>query len=276
MRFAYLLIRLLRRPIPASIFFRLMAASGWKNSAEERPEEYFQTLQNRLDEAGADLAGKHVLEFGSGRYARLSIRILHAGARRVSMADFYAVPLDHPRHRQLLGKDCAELGLGVDDLLQRINLITGDFLASSPSSAAPGADLVISRSTLEHVHDPLAVFEKCFEWLEPGGWMSHSIDLRDHLFKGLEMLTYSERVWTRWLDPSGGFHLNRWRLPDFLQAIREAGFIEIHYETLQESKEELKKVRHRLDERFLSGDVDSLSTMVVHVFARKPTRTGLG
>jgi transposase len=43
-------------------------------------------------------------------------------------------------------------------------------------------DFTTSTSVLEHVMDPEGVYRKLAEVTRPGGWMFHSIDLRDHRF----------------------------------------------------------------------------------------------
>ena len=99
------------------------------------------------------------------------------------------------------------------------------------------------------------------------------IDLRDHLFDTpFEMLTCSDRTWDRWLDPKSRFHLNRWRLEDYLRAMRKANFAEIDYQSLQKDEAELMEIWPRLHRRFREMDPDLLSIMVVHLYARKPFR----
>lgn len=274
MNFTYLTKRLLRRYLPSSVFFKVMEYSDCGNTAEDRPDDMFQRLRSRVQEVEFDLAGKHILEFGSGRYARLALWLLEAGADRVTMVDLHATSLNDSRHRDVLEQDCIRLGLDSSDALSRITLIADDFLATSPSSPEALADLIISTATLEHVQDPQLILDKTWQWLRPGGIASHEIDLRDHLFETpFEMLTYSDRIWDRWLDPKGGFHLNRWRLPDYLQAMENAGFVKIQYRTLQQEKEELLKILSRLDRQFRHIDTDSLSITVAHLYGNKPTHS---
>lgn len=272
MKLEYVLKRVVRRQIPAPLFFRMMTYSGSGNLAEDDPEEMFRALHERLQVLAIDLTGKQVLEIGSGRYARLGLRMLHAGASRVTLADLHATPLNNRQHRAMLEEDCDLLGLDLADALSRIHLVTDDYLAVSPPSPELRADLVTSTATMEHVRNPREILAKSWEWLRPGGVSSHAIDLRDHCFETpFEMLTYSDRVWERWLVPKGGFHLNRWRLPDYLQAMRDAGFIDVRYEILEKSEDELGKVRDRLDERFRAIDDDLLSVMKTHVYGQKPS-----
>jgi len=124
---------------------------------------------------------------------------------------------------------------------------------------------------LEHTLDPQDVFAQCWAWLKPGGWTSHEIDLRDHLFEfPFEMLTFSEETWQRWLCPKRGFHQNSWRLPEYLEAIRHAGFVNIGYKVLQRDEATLREILPRLDERFKYLDPDMLSVLVVHLYGERP------
>ncbi len=271
MGLAYILKRLLRRHVPSPVVLELMKYCGRSAAAEDRPDDVFRGLQDRLQELAVDLTDKHVLDLGSGRYARMALRLLNAGASRVTLIDFHAVPLSNSKHRELLERDCRQLGMSAENALNRIDLQTDDFLTTSPPTPEARADLILSTATLEHVQNPLAVFQKSWEWLRPGGFTSHVIDLRDHLFNTpFEMLTFSETTWKQWLAPKGGFHLNRYRLPDYLQAMRAADFVEIEYQSLQQNRAALQKIWPRLRGRFRQIDFDLLSIVVVHLYARKP------
>jgi SAM-dependent methyltransferase len=271
MNIRYVLRGLLRHQIPDKWFFAWMRLSGASNSSETDPDQAFSQLKQCLDSIGVSLRGKHLLDVGSGRYARVALRMLAAGASRVSLVDLYAVSLDEPGHRLMLMRDCAKLGLSPDAALSRLNVITGDIVRVPVPAPDLRADIAVSLATLEHVRDPLLVLAKCWEWLKPGGFTTHKIDLRDHSFDcPFEMLTLSDQVWDRYLNPKGGFQLNRWRVTDYLHAIHEVGFVEVGYEVLEKDETGLRRVLPRLNERFRGISLDSLSVLGVHLHGERP------
>lgn len=270
MNLKYVLKGLIRHHVPDKWFFHLMELSGRTRPAESDPNGVFAMWKERFDSIGLSLEGRHVVEVGSGRYARLALHMLSSGASRVTLIDLYAVPLHKPEHRSMLAQDCTNLGLDAD-ALQRIDVITGDFNSVQVPPFEMKADIVISSATLEHVHDPQRLWARCWEWLKPGGATLHIIDLRDHSSGyPFEMLTFSDKVWERWFNPKGGFHLNRWRITDYLRAMHEVGFENVCYEGLQKDEPGLMKVMPRLHERFHGISRDLLSLLVVHLYGEKP------
>src|SRR6185436_4320495 len=99
MNLKYLCIGVVRRHVPVKLLFAIMKWRGDGNGAESTPRAYLADWRERLAKHGAGLEGKHVLEIGSGRYARLALHLLAAGARRVTLVDLYAVALHDPEHR---------------------------------------------------------------------------------------------------------------------------------------------------------------------------------
>jgi SAM-dependent methyltransferase len=268
----YISIGIIRRLMPEQVLFAVMKWRGNGNIAENAPDTYFATWREQLADRGLSLAGKHVLELGSGRYARLALRMLAAGARRVTLVDYYAIPFDDPHHYAMLVTDCTALGLDAGDALARIEIFRDDFLALPLPTPDRTVDLVTSSAVLEHVQDPGAILARSYQWLKPGGLAYHVIDLRDHnlSFKyPFEMLTFSETVWNRWIDLRGGFHLNRWRAPNYLLAMSNAGFVNVQYEALQQDLEGLRMIMPRLNSRFRTIHGDMLAILGLSVFGQK-------
>jgi SAM-dependent methyltransferase len=271
MKFGYVLRGLVRHQIPDQWFFALGKLSGGGTLSESDVDGSFAELQKRLEGIGTDLENKHILDVGSGRYARVALRMLRAGADRVTLVDMYAVELSEHGHELALLRDCIGLGLDPGDALARIRVCRRDFVSLPAATPEEAADIVSSAAALEHACAPYSVLSKCWEWLKPGGVTSHFVDLRDHPSTlPFEMLTFSDRVWKRWLNPRGGFGLNRWRLTDYLNAMRQIGFIDVDYEVLQSDEPELRAITPRLTERFRGIDRDLLSVLLVHLHGKRP------
>lgn len=275
MNVAYVAKRFVRRQIPDDWAFTLLRLRGHDNAAEAAPDRAWQKRKRQLDEVGIDIAGRHIAEMGSGRYARLALQMLRSRAACVTLVDLYATDVNDREHKALLMDDCAQLGLGWDDMATRVRVLTGDMTSLPIPAVEARPDIVISSAVLEHTVDPERALVACWEWLRPGGQTSHVIDLRDHVFESpFEMLAYSARAWQRWLCPKRGFHLNRWRLPEYLDAMDALGFVNIGYQVLERDEAGLREIMPRLDERFKDIRPDMLSVLVVHVYGEKPILGG--
>jgi len=273
MNWEYFLIGLLRPYVPKGILFAITKRRGDGNLEEEVPDDCLNSWAAQFKKRQWTFAGKQVLEIGSGRYARFALQMLAAGARKVTLIDPYALPLKQPVHLAMLVGDCAKLGLNCDDVLSRIDVVSCDITALPTPSLDDRADLAISYSVLEHVRDPEAVLKSCWCWLRPGGVTHHIIDLRDHSLRfryPFEMLTFSDRLWSRWLDLGGGFHLNRWRAPDYVHAAQTAGFVNVGYEGLSKDEKALKEILPRLQPRFRSIPKEILALLFISLYGQKP------
>lgn len=271
MNFKYMLVCAARKPIPERYFFTHLRLCGGANAAENTPDQRFRDWNLRLQEVHLTLTDKVILEVGSGRTARLALRMLAHGARRVILVDPYATLLDEPRHRSRLVQDCEQLGLS-QDVLDQIDVLRcnlGDIPRPSPRDRV---DVVVSSSVLEHVRDPQALFSRCWEWLKPGGKTHHMVDLRDHNLAfqyPLEMLTYSHAMWKNWIDLPGGFHLNRWRAGEYRAAMERAGFTNIRIIPTQCDRKELERVWPRVQPEFRVHGKEELAILGVDLFGEK-------
>jgi SAM-dependent methyltransferase len=214
--FEYVLLRLVRR--------FLFTAPRLERLGRFVP--YYRVNQGRLDAGpivracrdalaamGAGLAGRHVLEVGSGATNSLGLALLAAGASAVTCLEPF-IPLD-VRQDERLRAELAARHPGLP--LSRLRRCTDP--AAVPDASV---DLVVSNSVLEHVTDPDALFADLSRVLTPDGLMVHMVDYRDHFFKyPYQFLKFSRPVWHRFLDPGD---LPRWRLDDHLAALSRAGF----------------------------------------------------
>lgn len=215
-----------------------------KSVNETRPETIVAAYRESLARAGLVMNGKRVLEVGAGRTNGVGYGLAAEGADQVWTLEPFA-PYDadmdlamlHARH----GEDAGRIA-------QRTHRVR-DFI-EMPSS---GIDLLLSNSVLEHVTEPDAFFAQCRRVLNHDGVMLHRVDYRDHFFKyPYAFLTYSDRTWSRWLDPGD---LPRWRLGDHVSALQRAGFsVEVIERTML--PDEFERVRNRLATRFAAAGPD--------------------
>jgi hypothetical protein len=86
-------------------------------------------------------------------------------------------------------------------------------------------DLVVSQSVLEHVVDLPATYKALYQWVKPGGWMSHQIDFASHRLSNRwnGHRTCSDRLWEITLGKRP-FMINRQPASVHLRLIQEAGF----------------------------------------------------
>jgi hypothetical protein len=86
-------------------------------------------------------------------------------------------------------------------------------------------DLIISHSTLEHVVELPGTYQALYQWLKPGGWMSHQIDFKSHgmtkRWNGFRAC--SEPVWKLALGRRP-YMINREPGSAHLRLMQEAGF----------------------------------------------------
>lgn len=124
-------------------------------------------------------------------------------------------------------------------------------------------DLLLSQAVLEHVENLRSTYESIYQWLRPGGIMSHSIDFRSH---GLAadwngQWTYSGFAW-RLIKGNRPYLLNRQPHSVHLDIIRETGYKLIHDNpTYRKSK--LKRGRLAFDFRGLTeADLKTRTTFL--------------
>ena len=129
-------------------------------------------------------------------------------------------------------------------------------------------DLVVSQSVLEHVDDLETAYGALYQWLRPGGVMSHVIDLRSH---GLTKewnghWSISDPMWTV-MRGKRSFLINREPCSAHLTHIQQCGF-EILYVAQRRGADGIG--RARLSKRWQGLSDDDFSCNTVFIQARKP------
>jgi hypothetical protein len=154
----------------------------------------------------------------------------------------------------------------VKPLPQFITLLHGDICEASIQSQISPVDCVLSISVYEHLDDPDRITGALASLTKPDGLHLHFVDLQDHFFKyPFEMLTFSERVWKSFLNPTS--NLNRLRLPDY-QKIFNAWFKKVEILVLARNEKEFQSARVRILPEFLTGDETVDSVILIQVVAQ--------
>lgn len=202
-----------------------------------------------LARLGCALAGRRVLEIGSGASNGVGYAMAALGAARVVCQEPYApfdVGLDA---RHLSGFVARHPGVRfsvVDRVTTLDDLPDGSF------------DVVVSNSVLEHVADPPALFAALARVLAPDGVMLHRVDYRDHFFKyPFHFLLFSRFAWKWFLNPGD---LPRWRCDDHWNQLARAGF-DTTVLSLERDPEAFARVAGRLHPEYRRRDPDMLSVI---------------
>ncbi len=211
---------------------------------------YLEVLQSRR----MSLKGRRVLVFGYGGRFDIGVGLLGAGASYVALCERFARP--DARHNLSLQRRYAEY-IGTVRGAPRPNprymqLVEADVRALPCPEPSLRFDFVVSNSVYEHVDDVAGVTKALAGWTKPDGIHIHFVDLRDHYFKyPFEMLTFSERNWRRFLNPTSNH--NRLRVWDY-RRIFEANFSEVNIDTFARDESAFERVRPRLRPEFVSGN----------------------
>jgi SAM-dependent methyltransferase len=277
----YLTLRLIRHFLPEPIT-RFLLRRGWiiRPGMETRdPQGAVTRYRDSLAERGQSLTGKRVLVFGYGGNFAVGAELLKAGARHVTLLDRFAPP-DNRRNRELLTAYPTYFRLEngqVRPVPEFITLIHDDVrnLVSTRNPVSPRNrvsdetfDVIVSTSVFEHLDDVQGLTAALAALTRPDGAHVHFVDLRDHYFKlPFEMLTFSERTWKAWLNPTS--NLNRFRLRDY-RRVFESLFDEVDIQILERDLPAFTKARPRLRPEFLTGDDEHDSVTLIRVVAQKP------
>ncbi len=227
---------------------------------------YLQVLEAR----GQAMPGKRVLVFGYGGRFDVGIGLLEAGAEHVVLCEKYAQP-DDEHNAALLAKYPGYLMAQNGKARprpERITLLEADIRKLQPSAELAPFDLVFSSSVYEHLDDVDGITCSLAGLTKPDGLQVHYVDLRDHFFKyPFEMLTFSERIWRGWLNPTSNH--NRFRLRDYRHVFDEY-FEEVQIDVLERNEAAFEHVQQRIRPEFLTGDLSEDSVTLILVVAARP------
>jgi hypothetical protein len=208
--------------------------------------------------------------FGYGGSFAVGCAFLEAGASHAVLVDRFTPP-DDARNRALLseyGMYLTPEGDAVRPRTAYLTMIDGDIRQIAAEGRLAPVDLVVSSSVYEHLDDVEGITRALAALTAPDGVQLHFVDLRDHFFKyPFEMLTFSDAVWRRYLNPTS--NLNRCRLPEY-RRVFEAHFQDVEIAVLAHDLENFQAAQHRIRPEFLTGDPKVDAATQIRVRAARP------
>jgi SAM-dependent methyltransferase len=151
---------------------------------------------------------------------------------------------------------------------ERITLLQADIRQVAPSADMPRFDFVFTSSVYEHLDDVDGITCSLAALTQPDGLHVHYVDLRDHFFKyPFEMLTFSEKAWRGWLNPTSNH--NRFRLRDYRRVFEEY-FEEVAIDVLERNEAAFERVQQRVRPEFRTGSLQDDSVTLILLSASRP------
>lgn len=289
-------------PYSDAIYYGVQRCAGGLRKGRFDPMEWFQVAGRALERLGAQgfsIAGKNVLEIGTGRALGVPTALWLCGAGRIVTVDLHrylSAALVSTCNRCLLqnADKVREVCAGslddklFQDRLQQLQNFNGDlgsflrlidteYLAPADAThlnlADNSFDLHFSYAVFEHVPGPeiSAILKEAKRLLRSGGLLSHSIDLSDHFaydddsVAKINFLQFSDQQWSRWAGSQYMYH-NRLRASAVFKLFEEAGVqITRRAQTLDERSLEALKRGFPLDPQFVSAAPEELAITNVSV-----------
>ena len=272
MNLPYLLPRVVRHFLPERLTRFLLLRSFIIRPGLETtdPQVAVGRYVDLLNGRRQSFEGKRVLVFGYGGRFDIGIGLLESGAGHVVLFEKFAPP-DDTHNAALLEKYPAHLFLDEGwprPRPERMTLLQADIRDVLVADNFPPFDVVVSSSVYEHLDDVDGITRALASLTKPDGIQIHFIDLRDHFFKyPFEMLSYSEKVWFGWLNPTS--HHNRFRLWDY-RRVFEKYFKNVEIGILERDEIAFAKARPRIRPEFISGNIRDDSVTLIRVLASRP------
>jgi SAM-dependent methyltransferase len=245
-----------------------------------------------LEQALGSVAGRTILEIGSGWEPILPVLFSLHGAAKICLTD----------QTRLLDLDTVHAALEVIEA--NAGVISGrtgitpktfkpssveEFLTSfrlaylapcdcrSLSLSPASVDAVISRSVFEHIPGAIiqSILAESYRVLRPGGVACHFVDNSDHWqhrdnrISRVNFLRYSDAAF-RWTCLNEQNYQNRLRHPEYVAILRACGFDILRAEGIvdQSAVEALRELP--LDTRFNGFSPQDLATVDSYLLAQKP------
>ena len=222
-----------------------------------------------LSARGLSFRDKRVLVFGYGGRFDMGFSLLKEGAAHVILCDKFAPP-DEPHNRQYFGAEQKYFFADKEGLRPRpdwMTLLEDDIRELQIRGEIEPVDFVLSSSVYEHVDDVEGITRALAALTKPDGLDIHFVDLRDHFFKyPFEMLSFSERAWRTWLNPSSNH--NRYRLWNYRKTFEDS-FENVEIEILTHEEEAFRKLLPQIKPEFVSGNMEEDAAATIRIIASR-------
>ncbi len=235
------------------------------------PQAAVEHYMKNLAKYQVDIRGKKILVFGYGGRFDVGCGLLINGAKQIILLERFSRP-DPKLNRLLLNTYPQFVTIKNGYVVpsdEELVLMEGDILQKEVQEKIGKVDVILSSSVYEHLSKVEEITQALTNLLTPQGVIFHTIDLRDHFFKyPFEMLTFPEKTWVKWLNPTS--HHNRYRFRDY-ERIFDSCFEDSRIEILERLPEAFLKAKPHILPGFLTGDdeVDNASIISVFAFRKK-------
>ena len=268
----YLIPRIIRHCMPPALV-RLLLERRWiirPGYETSDPLTAVQRYQLALEQYQASLTGKRVMIFGYGGNYAVACHLLQLGASHVVLVEQAGFPESRANEALLpaFPQYVEAAGKSVRPRPEYMTVLHQDIHAIARQRAVEPVDIVLTSSVYEHLPQVESITAALAQLTAPDGVHVHFIDLRDHYFRyPFEMLTFSETVWRRWLNPTSNH--NRCRYEQYQQVFRDH-FARVAVTPIASDPAAFAIARPRILPQFLSGD-DALDAVTeIQVFAAVP------
>ena len=203
--------------------------------------DYFKMLDVPPREIEAFLHEKEILEYGPGDTPGVALLMLAYGAKSVVCVDEFPLYRLSERSIEVLihllnGLEGPHRRRAEECFNEQCKPVSGfrqerlrySVISSGLSGISGGADLICSRSVLEHVRSLPESFADMRHALRPNGIAIHKVDLRSHGLhqtNPLDFLTWPTILW-KIMYQNKGF-INRWRIDRYREILRETPLVVI-------------------------------------------------
>jgi SAM-dependent methyltransferase len=253
---------------------------------------YRRSIGEWIEKTGM-VVPRAMLEIGCGHVPWTGLRFLLEGTQRYVANDIMNVRKSFPAEEladlrsfcqwvqpSLLHRWSEVVGGGQSEIFP-VGLEIRDGAGIETQLLDQDFDFTISTSVLEHVMDPEGVYRKLAEVTRSGGWMFHSIDLRDHRFMDTDPLAFLRETEEQYGAVKSE---NRLRGSDHRALFDQFGFeivAEADYVMVEGGSAvwttkpfDLRPwvtpaLREQMDAQYRNRDLLDLSTIAIQVLCRK-------